>query len=131
MLPRRVRLDVRVDQTAAACTLGIPLEPAIRELLRNACEGMRRSGGVLTLAAGRPQRPYPHGMAHAADCVCITIGDTGMGMDPSTLEVVRRPDATSGGIARARRDIAAAGGTLDINSWPGGGTVVRVFLPAA
>ena len=101
------------------------------ELLRNACEGMRLSGGVLTLAAGRPQRPFPHELANGREWVCVTVGDTGMGMDPALLERLRDARFTEGGIARARRCIARDGGVLDLNSWPGGGTVVRVYLPAA
>lgn len=130
-LPRRVRLDLRVDESAETRAPGLALEIALLELLRNACEGMRRSGGVLTVAAGRPQRPFPHELTDGGEWVCVTVGDTGTGMDPVTLDELRDPDATRGGIARARRAIASAGGVLDINSWPGGGTVVRVYLPAA
>lgn len=67
--------------------------------------------------------------------ILIEVGDQGVGMDAATLEHSMDPffttksGGTGLGLAIVRRIAERAGGMVRIESGPGKGTVVRVFLP--
>ncbi|OFI36495.1 histidine kinase [Arthrobacter sp. SW1] len=62
--------------------------------------------------------------------VTMDIYDDGVGFDPAAvLSVAARPDGSGVGIMSLRERLSAFGGTLDIESAPGEGTVVAVRLP--
>ena len=68
--------------------------------------------------------------------VILELIDTGPGMDPETLAKVFRAFYTtkqggSGlGLPTARKIVEAHGGTIDVESAPGRGTKVTIWLPA-
>lgn len=101
------------------------LEQVLLNLLTNAREAMPR-GGRIDLGA----RPVPGGLE-------ITITDTGIGIPPELLSRVQEPFFTtkergSGlGLAICRSVVWSMGGKLYLESEPGRGTSVRVFLPEA
>ena len=69
--------------------------------------------------------------------VTITLQDTGVGMDEDALARVFEPyfsTKTSGtglGLPIAQRNIEANGGTIEVDSKKGFGTIVHVRLPVA
>ncbi len=97
---------------------------AILNLLLNAVQAMEGGGQIVvrTRAAGLG--------------VLVELIDTGPGMDAETLGKVFRAFYTtkqggSGlGLPTARKIIEAHGGTIDIESAPGRGTKVTIWLPA-
>jgi signal transduction histidine kinase len=97
---------------------------AILNLLLNAVQAME-SGGQLVV------RTRPAGLG-----VLVELIDTGPGMDAETLGKVFRAFYTtkqggSGlGLPTARKIIEAHGGTIDVESTPGRGTKVTIWLPA-
>jgi len=99
------------------------LEQVLLNLLTNAREAMPR-GGRIDLRA----RPVPGGLE-------IVIADTGIGIPPELLSRVQEPFFTtkergSGlGLAICRSVVWSMGGKLYLESEPGRGTSVRVFLP--
>jgi signal transduction histidine kinase len=99
------------------------LEQVLLNLLTNAREAMP-GGGKIDLRA----RPVPGGLE-------ITIADTGIGIPPELLARVQEPFFTtkergSGlGLAICRSVVWGMGGKLYLESEPGRGTCVRVFLP--
>ncbi len=115
----------------------------LHQLLMNLCINARDAmpeGGTLTIAAqlvpeealvGLPiQQRLPH--------VALRVSDTGRGIDRDTLEKVFEPffttkakEAGAGlGLATVFDVATSHGGTVTIESEPGEGTSVRVFLPA-
>jgi CheY-like chemotaxis protein len=115
----------------------------LHQLLMNLCINARDAmpdGGKLTIAAqlvpeealvGLPiQQRLPH--------VALRVSDTGRGIDRDTLEKVFEPffttkakEAGAGlGLATVFDVATSHGGTVTIDSQPGEGTSVRVFLPA-
>ncbi len=104
------------------------LETSLVNLCINARDAMP-DGGQLTLSAERTQ----DGM------VCITVADTGTGMNAATLARATEPFFTTKpqgrgtglGLAMARGFVEASGGTLKIDSAPGQGTRVALTLPVA
>jgi signal transduction histidine kinase len=97
---------------------------AILNLLLNAVQAME-SGGQLVV------RTRSAGLG-----VLVELIDTGPGMDAETLGKVFRAFYTtkqggSGlGLPTARKIIEAHGGTIDVESTPGRGTKVTIWLPA-
>jgi signal transduction histidine kinase len=97
---------------------------AILNLLLNAVQAMEAGGQLVirTRAAGLG--------------VLVELIDTGPGMDAETLGKVFRAFYTtkqggSGlGLPTARKIIEAHGGTIDVESTPGRGTKVTIWLPA-
>ncbi|HET9300266.1 MAG TPA: ATP-binding protein [Candidatus Polarisedimenticolaceae bacterium] len=99
------------------------LEQVLLNLLTNAREAMP-AGGRIDLRA----RPVAGGLE-------IAIADTGIGIPPELLARVQEPFFTtkergSGlGLAICRSVVWSMGGKLYIESAPGQGTSVRIFLP--
>jgi len=97
---------------------------AVLNLLLNAVQAMAPGGQLVvrTRAAGLG--------------VLLELIDTGPGMDPETLGKVFRAFYTtkqggSGlGLPTSRKIIEAHGGTIDVESTPGRGTKVTIWLPA-
>lgn len=97
---------------------------AILNLLINAIQAMERGGQLMV-------RTRSSGLG-----VTIELIDTGPGMDEETLGKAFRAFYTtkqggSGlGLPTARKIVEAHGGTIDIESAPGRGTKVAIWLPA-
>ena len=97
---------------------------AILNLLLNAVQAME-AGGQLVV------RTRPAGLG-----VLVELIDTGPGMDAETLGKVFQAFYTtkqggSGlGLPTARKIVEAHGGTIDVESTPGRGTKVTIWLPA-
>jgi signal transduction histidine kinase len=97
---------------------------AVLNLLLNAVQAIE-GGGQLVV------RTRPSGLG-----VVLEMIDTGPGMDAETLAKVFRAFYTtkqggSGlGLPTARKIVEAHGGTIDIESAPGRGTKVTIWLPA-
>jgi len=58
----------------------------------------------------------------AGDVLAVTVGDSGPGFDAL--------DGEGSGLLGLRDRLAAVGGTLEIDSRPGAGTILRGLLPA-
>ncbi|MGE5663219.1 MAG: ATP-binding protein [Deltaproteobacteria bacterium] len=99
---------------------------ALLNLVGNAIDAMPE-GGELRVAAG----PVPGGR------YALTIADTGVGIPPQDHEKIFQPYFTtksSGlglGLVLTRKIVEAHGGEIVVDSEPGRGTRIKVFLPGA
>ncbi len=106
------------------------LHQVVMNLVTNAVQAMGDSGGVLSIAADR---------APAADFVRLSVGDTGSGMDPTTLERIFEPfyttkqwgKGTGLGLSVVHGIVKSHEGEIDVQSTPGHGTIITIDLPAA
>ena len=97
-------------------------------LLLNAAQALDERGGVVTVST-----------ADENGQVAVRIADNGHGIPPETLARVFEPffttrpvgEGTGLGLAVCHGIINRHGGTIDIQSAPGGGTTVTVRLAAA
>ena len=109
------------------------LERCLVNLVINARDALPEGGEICCRAAETaPQRP-----GDGAPTVTIEIQDAGHGMDPETLARAFDPffstkgEAGSGlGLAVVQQTIIMAGGFVEARSETGGGTTVRLGLPA-
>jgi len=116
----------------------------LHQVLMNLCINARDAmpeGGVLTISAEMATEaaleavPLASAYAH----VLITVTDTGVGMDETTQQLVFEPFFTTKpagvgaglGLATVYEVVTGHGGAVTVDSEPGRGTTVRLYLPAA
>lgn len=103
------------------------LENAVLNLCLNARDAMA-SGGIVTIAT----------QSNGPAMIELSVTDTGSGMDPETIALAPDPFFTtkpvgkgSGlGLSQVYGTIEQLGGRVEIDSQPGTGTTVRLFLPS-
>ena len=118
------------------------IRQAVMNLISNAAYAMRERGGVLTIGVDTCVVDQEFTRAHATlkpgPAVCLTVSDTGEGMDPDTLEHIYEPffttkpmgEGTGLGIPVVLGIVQHHEGGLNIESVRGAGTTVRIYLPA-
>src|ERR1700761_6061100 len=134
------------------------LELALLNVALNARDAMADGGSIkftaqadsVTAGALSKKRTFGNGFAHPGadaagvslapgDYVRITITDTGVGMDPTTLAKATEPffttkgpgKGTGLGLSMVHGLAAQSGGLLCIHSEPNVGTLVELWLPRA
>jgi PAS domain S-box-containing protein len=119
----------------------VQLESAILNLAVNARDAMK-GGGRLSIAtenATLDEAALAHEPeAKPGDYVVIAVSDTGTGMAPDVLARACEPffttKGTSGtglGLSMVHGFVRQSGGYTKIDSTPGSGTIVRLYLPRA
>jgi PAS domain S-box-containing protein len=113
----------------------------ILNLVENAVHAMHRTGGTLNLNLEEKEFTNDHVMPYgriAAGCyICLSVQDSGEGMDPDVADRAFEPFFTTKPIGEGRgmglpvvHGITSAhGGTVLVESQPGLGTTVSVYLP--
>ncbi|HTI30818.1 MAG TPA: ATP-binding protein [Sphingomonas sp.] len=134
----RVILDVNLEP-GLPCVLADPnqLEMAILNLGVNARDAMPE-GGLLEVHAKRLTADDLHAAGLNGDYVRLCVSDTGIGMDEDTRARAIEPFFSTKGVGRgtglglsmAHGLAAQQGGRLEIDSAPGEGTRILLFLPA-
>jgi signal transduction histidine kinase len=113
------------------------LELALLNLALNARDAQPTSGRVVITArsqmAPAPSTPGGPDQPH----ICISVSDTGLGMDEATLKRATEPffttkdvgKGTGLGLSMVHGLMIQSGGSLQIESTPGNGTTVSLFFP--
>jgi signal transduction histidine kinase len=127
-------IEARAERAGIALSIDAPSAPAhldprrlkeaLLNLVLNAIDATPPGGRIALRAAA------------LAGGVVFTVEDSGPGMPPELLVsagtpfLTRRSGGTGLGLALCRQAIEQHGGTLQLDSAPGRGTVARVTLPA-
>ncbi len=116
------------------------IESAILNLAVNARDAMNGRGAVtiVTARADDPAQPDP-GVAEPADFVLVAVRDTGCGMTREVQERAFEPFFTTKpvgrgtglGLSQTYGFARQSGGQVTLDSAPGAGTTVRLYLPRA
>jgi PAS domain S-box-containing protein len=141
-LPSTIEIREDIDPDCGPM-IGDPtrVHQVVINLCTNAFHAMREKGGVLEVgvqeigptsgldAAPRNLLPHTH--------VCLTVRDTGCGMDAATLERIFDPyfttkkvgEGTGLGLATVHGIVAQHHGAIIVDSRPGKGAAFRIFFP--
>jgi PAS domain S-box-containing protein len=133
--PRMARCNVKSHLQYMPSTPKIlgnekPLEQVFNNLFNNALRAMNETGGDLSI------KVYPERINENQIFVRIDVSDTGFGIPPENLERVFNPfystdpQGTGLGLSIVQRIITAHKGTISADSFPGGGTVFMIRIPA-
>ena len=126
--------DVRADVHAT--------EQILFNLVTNARDAMP-DGGVLRIETSRvhltEEQRQAWGSSRAGEHVCLSVGDTGIGMDEETRTHMFEPffttkpagKGTGLGLATVYGLVKQHGGGIDVDSEPGKGTRFRIYFPMA
>ena len=138
-----VDLVVGTDMRGEVDTDPLQLEYVLLTMARNAAEAMH-NGGTLSIDARAYERTGAEAMPARQEMpsgryAVISVQDTGVGMEPATLERVFEPFFTTKGpgegiglgLASAYGIVRQGGGFLHVESTPNVGTTFRIFLPMA
>ncbi|MCB4825047.1 hybrid sensor histidine kinase/response regulator [Roseicella aerolata] len=134
-----VAIETAIDADVAPALVDpTQAELAMLNLAINARDAMPQ-GGTLTIGARNASLAEPQGAAPAGDYVVLSVSDTGMGMPPEVLERVLEPffttkavgKGTGLGLSMVHGFVTQSGGDLRIESRPGLGTTVSLWLPRA
>lgn len=114
------------------------LETAILNLVVNARDAMP-AGGYITLSASEHLVPGGSGVLAPGRYVCVSVIDSGDGMDDKTLEQAPTPFFTTKGVGKGTglglsmvQGLAAqSGGRLVLKSRAGEGTTAELWFPVA
>lgn len=133
----RVQMVVDIaDALLPAVADANQLEMAILNLSVNACDAMP-DGGVLTLAVRNDHAGDADRGLSPGDYVVVSVADTGHGMDEATRQRAVEPFFSTKGVGRgtglglsmAHGLASQLGGRLAIDSTPGVGTRIELWLP--
>jgi len=118
------------------------IEQMLMNLAVNAREAMPRYGALLVqtrFLRVTPEKARGHPEAHAGDFICLTVRDSGPGMDAETKEQLFDPffsKADSGkiaglGLANVYGIVQQHHGWIEVETEVGAGTVFHIYLPQA
>ncbi|MBN2574757.1 MAG: response regulator [Deltaproteobacteria bacterium] len=140
-LRARLRPDITVEMGPAGASETVRvdrrlLEQAMVELALNAQDAMP-AGGVLHVDVARVESEGRAGELPAGRWVRVRLADGGCGMEPALLKHACMPFVTTKvpggglglGLSVVHATVRQHGGRLDIESRPGVGTAVSVYLP--
>ena len=146
MLARLIGEDVTIDVTRGAgmpCVLADRgrIEQVIVNLAVNARDAMP-TGGTLTIETQNRQLGEHYATEHLdltpGRYACLSVSDTGIGIEREQLEHIFEPffttkdvDRGTGlGLATVHGIVTQSGGDIHVSSEPGIGTSFKVYLPA-
>lgn len=142
LLPQRLSGNIDIvlaDQELPVMVDMAQIEVAFLNLIQNAQEAMP-TGGRLTIKTGSARlngNSIGKGNRCGANtCAFVSVSDTGSGMDEQTLERIFEPFYTTKegthqglGLPMVYHTIREHDGNINIETRPGHGTTVKVYLP--
>ncbi len=117
------------------------IETVIVNLVVNGRDAMPEGGRLEIRTANQHEtiaRATDSGLLEAGDYVVLTIADDGVGMDEATRSQIFEPffttkeahHGTGLGLASVYGIVSQSGGQIEVESEPGAGTQLHVYLPA-
>ena len=137
-----IRTHISAENARVLCTPTM-IQQILMNLCTNAAQAMKDSGGILDVSLTKTEieaadikqhpelRPGPH--------LCLTVGDTGPGIEPDLLARIFDPyfttkekgEGTGLGLSVVHGIIQALKGSVQVDSCPDSGAIFHVFLPCA
>jgi PAS domain S-box-containing protein len=139
----RLRLELASDLPPVAVD-PVQIRQVLLNLITNGAEAIDAAGGCVTLTTTVEALTQDEldGLMLGADLapgayVCVTVADTGHGMEPDLLQRIFDPFFTTKftgrglGLSAVQGIVRGHRGALAVESTPGAGTTFRIWLPVA
>lgn len=134
-----LRFDLQAIDYSIVCDR-VQLETALFNLVLNARDAIGNKAGQIVIRTARdhfPEAPALNGTRLDGNYVCLTVHDSGHGMTQEVLTHAIEPffttkaagEGTGLGLSQVAKCVTQMSGFVQIDSKPGGGTSVRLFLP--
>jgi two-component system cell cycle sensor histidine kinase/response regulator CckA len=116
------------------------IQQVVMNLIINAAESIQSKRGTVTVRTGKQRLPrsgnaHFNGHQSTEDFVYFQVSDTGCGIDDTTLSRIfdpfftTKPSGKGVGLSAVRDIVSAYQGEITVDSTPGQGTTVTVYLP--
>lgn len=143
---RQTRKDIRIHYHLADDLHNVEadvyqMEQVLMNLFINAADAMNAGGDLLITTKNIHAANIPEKLREAGngDYVLFTVEDTGTGMDKKTMTRIFEPffttkavnKGTGLGLASVYGIVKSHGGTIDVASQPGVGSIFSIYLPAS
>lgn len=141
-IPTNVTVKEELDHTTGA----VRADPAqigiiVMNLASNAADALKGTSGEMSIVLARVEVDAALAASHVnlapGSFAKLTVSDSGLGMDDETKRQIFDPffttkdvgDGTGLGLSSVIGVVSNLGGTIDVSSAPGDGTIVSVYLP--
>lgn len=137
-LPETVQITVAGSQEGMVSGEPAQLQQVILNLCHNAADAMGNVGVISLYVAPVElvtERRLSHGTLPAGRYLCLSVADSGKGIDPAAREWIFEPffttrgDGNGLGLATALETVSEHGGAMHMQSTVGVGTTFEVWLP--
>jgi PAS domain S-box-containing protein len=134
-----IEFEVELDRKAHSAVIdSARFESALLNLVVNARDAMPQGGRITISTDGVTLGQHQAGMLPPGDYVRVTVADNGTGMPPEVVARAFEPffttkemgKGTGLGLSQVYGFIKQSGGEVVIESRPGEGTAVSIYLPA-
>jgi PAS domain S-box-containing protein len=134
-----IEFEVELDRKAHSAVIdSARFESALLNLVVNARDAMPQGGRITISTAAVTLGQHQAGMLAPGDYVRVTVADNGTGMPPEVVARAFEPffttkemgKGTGLGLSQVYGFIKQSGGEVVIESRPGEGTAVSIYLPA-
>ena len=140
-LPDRIALDLVRTSEQEALVSGQPAQllQVILNLCHNAADAIAGEGRIaigMQLAQLASGRTLSHGVLAPGGYICLSVTDTGAGIDAAVLGRIFEPfyttraTGTGLGLATSQETVHEHGGAMHVSSTPGLGSRFEAWLPA-
>ena len=116
-IEKRLPIEVRVSVNEEKTELSTEVKTTLFRITQEALTNVIKHSGASTVKVN---------LDYGGDGVRLEVVDDGVGFDRSTMRATARP---SWGLIGIQERASLLGGTFEINSYPGQGTRVSVFIP--
>jgi PAS domain S-box-containing protein len=135
-LPANISLLEKFDTTPRLLADAGQLQQVVVNLVTNAAQAIGCENGTIAVSLSTECQSDGD---NAREFVRLTVADTGPGMDTETLERVFEPFFTTKGVGEGsglglsivHGVVSGHAGRIEVQSTPGGGTVMTILLPVA
>jgi CheY-like chemotaxis protein/two-component sensor histidine kinase len=141
-VPASIQIEVKIEPRCGRVMADVTqLNQVLLNLGTNAAHAMQASGGTIVFALAPVEfganQAAAHGSLRSGPYLRLSVRDTGHGMDVETRRRIFEPffttkaanEGTGLGLAIVHGIVRSHGGAIEVNSAPGKGTAVEVYLP--
>jgi PAS domain S-box-containing protein len=140
-IPATISMELRVEPVPRLLGDAGQIQQVVINLVTNAAQAIGGAMGTVTVALGTPSE-RPRGVASDGqdlnEWMCLSVSDTGCGMDEATQRRIFEPFFTTKGVGLGtglglsvvHGIVAAHGGHIELSSAPGKGSTFTLYFPA-